>query len=941
MNGSAVTLDKVSIQIEASAREANTNLEQLTNTLSQLRSAVKGGFNNLSKLAKSLEELKEASKGLGELKTNLSALSDIQGMLQSFGTIANPKGLEKTVSNLEKLPSVFNNINTGTLSNVARVSRELSSALSPLAAKMGEIGRGYTSLSQLASHYNVRVNESVRIIRTSNDGLKMYSKMLNTIRSGYRGVQKANENFVKSLSKSTSNIASKIKQIGLSLLGTRSIFTATRKAVSEYMAMDAELTKYITNNWRALGAQLAPAIEYVAYLFKQFVRVIYSVILALTGIDLIARANAKAMAGWGRAAKDTLGNLQKFDDLNVVEFPKGSGGDDNALIDLQTIDLTPIQKIIDWVRKLRDEIKEAWSSGQWEGVGAVLSEGLNAAIKAVDFDWLEEKFKGVAEKFGDFLHGAVTNFDWETFGGQLSRQLSFIPRLISTALDEIPWAEFGEGLNKALSNFDAAMIIDSIFGAIGSLITGLQTALLKIDGKVIGKKISDGIISVLSNISTIISKIDWSALGTMIHDVIINIDWKGIWDAVVNLLKEAFSGLDDFFDGLFGVDSSNWDALMAAVVGVGVAFATYKIVESFSTISKLLKGDAIAKFVEGLSGMAVPLAYLISIGLVIAGIYLVIQGIKDILEGDIWVGIQKVLLGISVILMGIALAIGSIPVLIAAAVALVLAIITGLVKAIVDHWDEIKETFSNLWKGITDGWNKAKDSVKNAFSSMKTSAKDGLDSIKNKFSEWGDGLKKWWNDKVWSEVKKIPSGLKGIVDDAIGFVKKAFDGLSKFFGDFWVALKGGPKTFINFFIEKYEWLINKLIDGINWFKKQINKLSFDVPDWVPNIGGKKMGFNLTMSDHLTLPRLDVGTNNIPEDGPYYLHANEAVVPKKYNPALGGGTNEETNRRLDTLIDMLTNMETTTVVNVGNDRLYKQQQRYTRRQNDKYGTDVNL
>ena len=135
--------------------------------------------------------------------------------------------------------------------------------------------------------------------------------------------------------------------------------------------------------------------------------------------------------------------------------------------------------------------------------------------------------------------------------------------------------------------------------------------------------------------------------------------------------------------------------------------------------------------------------------------------------------------------------------------------------------------------------------------------------------------------------------------------------------------------------------MNKLIDGINWFKKQINKLSFDVPDWVPGIGGKKMGFTLNMSDHITLPRLDVGTNNIPEDGPYYLHANEAVVPKKYNPALGGGTNEETNRRLDTLIDVIANMETTNIVNIGNEQLYRRQQRYVRRQNDKYGTDINL
>jgi len=122
-----------------------------------------------------------------------------------------------------------------------------------------------------------------------------------------------------------------------------------------------------------------------------------------------------------------------------------------------------------------------------------------------------------------------------------------------------------------------------------------------------------------------------------------------------------------------------------------------------------------------------------------------------------------------------------------------------------------------------------------------------------------------------------------------------------------------------------------LIDGINAFLKSINKVpGVDIP--------------LLEDIHLrefSPPKLEIGTNEIEYEGLYHLHPGEAVVPKKYNPALGGGTNEETNRRLDTLIDVLTNMETTTVVNVGNERLYQQQQRYTRRQNDKYGTDVNL
>ena len=63
------------------------------------------------------------------------------------------------------------------------------------------------------------------------------------------------------------------------------------------------------------------------------------------------------MSGWGKSAKDLLGSLQKFDDLNVVDFNKRGSGDENKLIDLKEIDLTPIQKILDLVRKIKEEIQ--------------------------------------------------------------------------------------------------------------------------------------------------------------------------------------------------------------------------------------------------------------------------------------------------------------------------------------------------------------------------------------------------------------------------------------------------------------------------------------------------------------------------------------------------------------------------------------------------------
>ena len=55
-----------------------------------------------------------------------------------------------------------------------------------------------------------------------------------------------------------------------------------------------------------------------------------------------------------------------------------------------------------------------------------------------------------------------------------------------------------------------------------------------------------------------------------------------------------------------------------------------------------------------------------------------------------------------------------------------------------------------------------------------------------------------------------------------------------------------------------------------------------MPDWVPAIGGK--GINIPL-----IPKLATGTNYIAREGLAYLHEGEAVVPKKYNPALGGNT----------------------------------------------------
>ena len=1012
MNGSSVTLDKVVIEISANANNADENIGKLASTLSELKDAVKGGFNNLSSLAKSLEELQQATKGLKKVSERLANIKEVRQALNSLSNIQNPIGLKNTVKNLERLPDAFSKIDAKSLQNVARVSNELSQALEPLAQKLGEISNGFSTISQMADKYGISITKQRSYVKQNHNDFKLLSKTMNGVSSVYKLVRKANDSFFSNLSKGASKSISKIKQIGLSLLGTRTIFTATRKAVSEYMAMDADLTWKVTNNWRALGAQLSLAIENVTWVFKQFVRVIYSVVLALTGIDLIARANERAMAGWGKAAKDTLGNLQKFDDLNVVEFPKASG-DDNQLIDLDPIDLSPIQKVIDWVRKLRDEIKEAWDSGQWEGVGKVFAEGLNDGLAFINFDAIKERFRDIADSFGDFLYGVVTTFDWGLFGEKLTEQLSLIPDLITTFLNNIPWSEIGDGLAKAIEKFKPSDIFDSILGSINSLASGLSTIIEKQDFGQIGEKIGDTIKTILSRFDEFIKIIPWKKLGEALREFILNIDWKGVFTEIFNIIKEIFSGLGDFFSGFTGMNIDGGEV-------AGTVALILLLVEAFKLIGKYggKDGKTITKPLEniskGLGDFFKTLGKAATIVAVLGGISAVIHEITDLLRtfsevglslgdtaiilgevfGAIAIGFTAIALatklmdpssflslitmfaGLSAVLLttnevlktitqsgmkasdlmstigvltaslltlviaftAAAIILGSDPLALvgilalAGAISLVLLTVAATLPTILDAVGAFIQTIAPPLIKILDTIFNGIDKIINT---LNTSLPPVIESIGSLFERIFGGIANIIRT-VGGVIISIMTTAKDLIGSVLWYILDFINRLGPAINNFVDNAIIAVTKLINFVISGIEYLINTLIiDAFNGLLGAINN----------NKIAKALGIEVKLLNHVSIsrftPQLETGTNDVPYEGLYHLHPGEAVVPKKYNPAVGGGSNEETNQRLDMLIDIMQNMNTTTVVNLGNKKLFEEQQKYNRRQSDRYGTDINL
>lgn len=108
----------------------------------------------------------------------------------------------------------------------------------------------------------------------------------------------------------------------------------------------------------------------------------------------------------------------------------------------------------------------------------------------------------------------------------------------------------------------------------------------------------------------------------------------------------------------------------------------------------------------------------------------------------------------------------------------------------------------------------------------------------------------------------IVTVLRGIIEFITGVFsgdwKKAWEGIKKVFKGIWDTLVAIVKTPINVIIGLINGLIDGVCSGINTVIKALNNLSFDVPDWVPVLGGKKFGFDLKTITAPKIPKLATG-----------------------------------------------------------------------------------
>lgn len=116
---------------------------------------------------------------------------------------------------------------------------------------------------------------------------------------------------------------------------------------------------------------------------------------------------------------------------------------------------------------------------------------------------------------------------------------------------------------------------------------------------------------------------------------------------------------------------------------------------------------------------------------------------------------------------------------------------------------------------------------------------------------------------VIERARGIIRGLSGIVQFVTGAFtgdwQKAWNGIKQIFKGVWDSFYAVVKLPINLIIGAINAMTGAISDALNYIVDAVNELSFEVPDWVPGIGGEEFGFDLPNVYIPEIPKLAAGT----------------------------------------------------------------------------------
>lgn len=175
----------------------------------------------------------------------------------------------------------------------------------------------------------------------------------------------------------------------------------------------------------------------------------------------------------------------------------------------------------------------------------------------------------------------------------------------------------------------------------------------------------------------------------------------------------------------------------------------------------------------------------------------------------------------------------------------VISVITLLVAAFKLLWDnceEFREFWGDMWEALQEGASVVIDGIGTAF----TQLGEG-------FSVVGDGIMLLFESigTTFSALGDTLGTIAGTITDAFQTMGDTVGGI---FGTMWDVIKG----IINTIIGGINGMIAGIEGGLNAVIGALNKLHWEIPSWVPGLGGKGFGFDIPKANFGRIPELANG-----------------------------------------------------------------------------------
>ena len=323
---------------------------------------------------------------------------------------------------------------------------------------------------------------------------------------------------------------------------------------------------------------LAPALAALANAAAAVFACLAKIIALFTGKSVsAARTAAKSMAGVGSAAsgtskkvQDAAKSLAGFDEIERLDKKdsSGSGG------------ITPNYSY-DGQSPFLDSILVAVKAGDWNQVGQLVAQKLNAAMAAIPWPNIQGKAQTWAATIASTLNGFIARLDWRLVGSTIAQGLNTALLFVDTFVQHFHWNTLGNGIGNALNQCFAELdwerlgrvltnklkvLLETLhgfvqtfdFGAFGSdLAQAVMAGINNVDWVQAAGDLSTAAKGILDGLTNLLRGIDWAQVGQTALEYLQNIDWASIVESLFTLIGTFIGSMVELLAPTFA-SVGNW-----------------------------------------------------------------------------------------------------------------------------------------------------------------------------------------------------------------------------------------------------------------------------------------------------------------------------------------------------------------------------------------------